>query len=135
MPDAYPDRSFEATLVKIYPEADRQKGTVKVEVSIHKPDLEIVKPEMSARVSFSTTGGGSEDKTMLLAPKKAVITQGGAAYVWTLRNGVAERVAIKRGRELEDGVEIRQGLNDGDEVIVEPPQNLKEGEKVVSTQA
>ena len=135
VPDAYPDRSFEATLVKIYPEADRQKGTVKVEVSIHKPDLEIVKPEMSARVSFSTTGGGSEDKTMLLAPKKAVITQGGAAYVWTLRNGVAERVAIKRGRELEDGVEIRQGLNDGDEVIVEPPQNLKEGEKVVSTQA
>src|SRR5215472_7994592 len=135
VPDAYPDRSFEATLVKIYPEADRQKGTVKVEVSIHKPDLEIVKPEMSARVSFSTTGGGSEDKTMLLAPKKAVITQGGAAYVWTLRNGVAERVAIKRGRELEDGVEIRQGLNDGYEVIVEPPQNLKEGEKVVSTQA
>ena len=32
VPDAYPDARFEATLVKIYPEADRQKATVKVEV-------------------------------------------------------------------------------------------------------
>ena len=39
--------------MKIYPEADRQKGTVKVEVGILKPDLAIIKPEMSVRVSFS----------------------------------------------------------------------------------
>jgi len=32
VPDAYADRSFEASLVKLYPEADRQRGTVKVEV-------------------------------------------------------------------------------------------------------
>src|SRR5215831_7037426 len=39
VPDAYPDRRFNASLVKIYPEADRQKGTVKIEVQIAKPDL------------------------------------------------------------------------------------------------
>jgi hypothetical protein len=27
--DAYPDHTFDAAVVKIYPEADRQKGTVK----------------------------------------------------------------------------------------------------------
>ena len=32
IPDAYPDNPFPAQVVKIYPEADRQKGTVKVEV-------------------------------------------------------------------------------------------------------
>ena len=32
--DAYPDDPFPATVVKIYPEADRQKGTVKVEVRV-----------------------------------------------------------------------------------------------------
>ncbi len=52
IPDAYPDQRFAARLVKVYPEADRQKGTVKVEVSILKP-LPIIKPEMSVRVSFS----------------------------------------------------------------------------------
>ena len=58
IPDAYPDRPFEARLVKIYPEADRQKGTVKVEVGILKPDLAIIKPEMSVRVSFSVAPAG-----------------------------------------------------------------------------
>src|SRR5882672_2820424 len=52
VPDAYADRRFEASLVKLYPKADRQKGTVKVEVQFNKPDLQIIKPEMSVKVSF-----------------------------------------------------------------------------------
>ena len=52
VPDAYPDRRFNASLVKIYPAADRQKGTVKIEVQIDKPDLQITKPEMNVKVSF-----------------------------------------------------------------------------------
>jgi HlyD family secretion protein len=43
--DAYPDDPFPATVVKIYPEADRQKGTVKVEVRVLQPDLKVIKPE------------------------------------------------------------------------------------------
>src|SRR5690349_14482804 len=49
VPDAYADRRFEASLVKLYPKADRQKGTVKVEVQFNKPDLQIIKPEMSVK--------------------------------------------------------------------------------------
>jgi HlyD family secretion protein len=55
-PDAYPDRTFAARVVKIYPEADRQKGTVKVEVRFDNPDRSIIKPEMSAKVSFLASG-------------------------------------------------------------------------------
>src|SRR5216683_310626 len=50
--DSYPDKQFDAALVKVYPAADRQKGTVKIEVQISRPDLQIIKPEMSAKVSF-----------------------------------------------------------------------------------
>jgi RND family efflux transporter MFP subunit len=132
IPDAYPDRSFDATLVKIYPEADRQKGTVKVEVSIHKPDLRIIKPEMSARVNFLDSAVSSDHQPALTVPKKAVVTDGQASYVWTVRDGKAERTAIKRGGELEQGVEVREGLTDGDLVIVDPPQNLTSGQKVAS---
>lgn len=135
IPDAYPDRSFDANLVKIYPEADRQKGTVKVEVRINHPDMAIVKPEMSVRVNFSTDATRSDQKPTLLVPKKAIMTEGGASYVWTIRDGAASRVPIKRGRELEDGVEVREGLNDGDTVIVEPPPGLKEGQKVMAKAA
>jgi RND family efflux transporter MFP subunit len=132
IPDAYPDQRFAARLVKVYPEADRQKGTVKVEVSILKP-LSIIKPEMSVRVSFSATdAAGSVEKPLLLVPKKALMTDGGAVSVWTVRNGAAERVQIKRGRELEAGVEIKDGLSDGDLVIVDPPADLRDGQKVTT---
>src|SRR5256886_5241162 len=50
--DSYPDKKFDAALVKVYPAADRQKGTVKIEVQIARPDLQIIKPEMSAKVRF-----------------------------------------------------------------------------------
>src|SRR5579875_827766 len=134
VPDAYPDRSFDATLVKIYPEADRQKGTVKVEVSIHHPDPSIIKPEMSAKVTFSSGSARDDAKPIVLVPRKAVLSDGSGAYVWLVRDGIARRMAIKRGRELEDGFEVRQGLSDGDQVVIEPPADLKDGERVVSSQ-
>jgi hypothetical protein len=37
-PDAYPDRRYAARVVKLYPQINRQKGTLKVEVRILEPD-------------------------------------------------------------------------------------------------
>jgi HlyD family secretion protein len=128
--DAYPGRSFDATLVKIYPEADRQKGTVKVEVQILKPDLNVIKPEMSAKVSFTLPAASAMTEPMLIIPKKALMTEGNASFVWTVRNGQARHIPITRGRELEEGVEVKRGLSDGDIVIIEPPADLHEGEEV-----
>jgi len=52
IPDSYADKSYDAKVVKIYPAADRQKGTVKVEVHLINPDLTIIKPELSVKVTF-----------------------------------------------------------------------------------
>jgi hypothetical protein len=38
-----------------------------------------------------------------------------------VRDGIAHRIAIGTGREFQDGVEVRSGLNGGELVIVEPP--------------
>ena len=50
IPDAYPDQSFAAFVAKIYPAADRQKGTIEVEAKLRNPDIRIIKPEMSTKV-------------------------------------------------------------------------------------
>ena len=50
-PDAYPDRRYAARVVKLYPQINRQKGTLKVEVRILEPD-EWLRPDMSVRVTF-----------------------------------------------------------------------------------
>jgi HlyD family secretion protein len=127
VPNAYPDKSFAAKVVKVYPEADRQKGTVKVEVRILKPDLSIVKPEMSAKVTFLSAGESKAAPPMVLVTKKAIVSDGKASSVWVIRAGIAHLVPVALGREFEDGIEVKQGLDGGEMVIVAPPADLHDG--------
>ena len=132
VPDAYPERRFDASLVKVYPEADRQKGTVKIEVRIEHPDFQIIKPEMGVKVSFLASGQSVASGGRTVIPKKAIKTQGDKSHVWLMRNGVAQRASIERGRELETGTEITQGLKDGDVVVVSETAGLAEGKHIVT---
>ena len=132
VPDAYPDRSFDAKVVKIYPEADRQKGTVRVEVQFLKPDMDIIKPEMNTKVSFLASQTGEREQPMLLVPKKAIVGEGASAAVWTVRDGYAVKVPILAGREFQGGVEIKHGLTGGELVIVTPPETLKDHQAIVA---
>ena len=130
IPDAYPDNPFPAQVVKIYPEADRQKGTVKVEVRILQPDLKIIKPEMSAKVTFQSIVTQTAAAPMVLVPKKAIVTGGAANSVWIVRGDTIHQTPIVVGREFQDGVEVRQGLSGGEMVIVVPAPGLKDGQQV-----
>src|SRR6266446_1980176 len=128
--DSYPDKQFDAAVVKVYPEADRQKGTIKVEVQITRPDLQIIKPEMGVKVSFLENQPAATQQPRITVPKGAVRIEEGKTYVWTVREGIVQRVGIVRGQETETGIEIKQGLNDGDVVVVSPQANLANGRKV-----
>jgi RND family efflux transporter MFP subunit len=132
IPDAYPQARFEAKLVKIYPEADRQKATVKVEVQIVEPNLAMVKPEMSVKANFLENRLATKEQTRLVIPVKSIQHEGSESYVWTVRDGTARRVSIAPGGKTESGVEVRQGLQEGDVLIIAPLTNLTEGERVRS---
>jgi RND family efflux transporter MFP subunit len=131
--DAFPDRAFAATVVKIYPAADRQKGTVKVEVHIVKPDLRIIKPEMSTKLTFLAKTALQESAPLVLVPKKAVVTDSGRSFVWVVRADRIYRTNVSLGREFQDGIEVLQGLTGGEMVIVVPPAGLRDGEQVTPT--
>jgi HlyD family secretion protein len=128
--DAYPDDPFPATVVKIYPEADRQKGTVKVEVRVLQPDLKVIKPEMSAKVTFQSITTQTAAAPMVLVPKKAIVTEGSTNSVWVVRGDSAHLVPIIVGREFQEGIEVKQGLSGGEMVIVVPAATIKEGQEV-----
>ncbi|MEN8161130.1 MAG: efflux RND transporter periplasmic adaptor subunit, partial [Myxococcota bacterium] len=51
VPDAFPDRKYAAHVVKLYPQVNRQKGTLKVEVAIPEAD-EWLRPDTSVRITF-----------------------------------------------------------------------------------
>src|SRR5215469_6732666 len=131
IPDSYPDRTFEAAIVKVYPAADRQKGTIKVEVHLNNPDLQVVKPEMSAKVSFLESAQEGIIKPVITVPQSAVKADGNENYVWTIRDGIARKASIICGKRTESGIEIAHGLRDGESVVVTPDPKLVDGAQVL----
>ena len=128
--DAYPDLNLDARVVKIYPEADRQKGTIKVEVKILKPDLSIVRPEMSAKITFLAAPAPVSSQPVVTIPKNTAVISGNATYVWIVRGGFARRIPVLTGRQFENSLEVKSGLDGGETVIVSPPDDLKDGQLV-----
>jgi RND family efflux transporter MFP subunit len=64
--DAYPDWTIPASVIGIVPQANRDKGTVKVRIRINKKDPRIL-PDMSAKVSFEETRAASGTSTEKVA--------------------------------------------------------------------
>jgi RND family efflux transporter MFP subunit len=131
--DAYPDTSFAARVRQVVPTADRQKATVQVKVSILDRDPRIL-PEMGAKVTFAKEAGAgplaSAAARRVLGPEGAVVRAGEAATVWVVVDGVARERAVDLGPVRESKVEIRRGLEGGEQVVVRPPAGLREGARV-----
>ena len=130
--DAYRDRDYAGEVVEISPEADRQKATVQVKVQILEPD-ELIRPEMNANVSFlaprekQPEGQSTPSAPRVRIPSSAIV-DGNSVYV--LVGDKAVRQPIRVMRTTSDGVEIEQGLSGGEDVILSPPTELREGDRV-----
>ncbi|HJQ85108.1 MAG TPA: efflux RND transporter periplasmic adaptor subunit, partial [Candidatus Binatia bacterium] len=129
VPDAYPDRHYAAHVVKLYPQVDRQKGTLRVEVQIEKPD-DFLWPDMSARISFVEPVPAAEGRPSVLVPRAAVRGDGSAPFVWLVGDGRVRRVDVVVGRDFGDRVQITRGLDGGETVVVGAPSDLRDGQAV-----
>jgi HlyD family secretion protein len=127
--DAYPDREYEGAIEEISPEANRQKATVQVKVRILKPD-DYLRPEMNASVAFYTEEAGGADvpqaKPVIHVPPSAVRNNS----VFVLLDGRAIKRDVKTGGSTAQGLRIEEGLYGGEDLIVNPPADLKDRSKV-----
>jgi multidrug efflux pump subunit AcrA (membrane-fusion protein) len=122
-PDAYPDARYAARVVKMYPQVDKQKGTLKVEVRVLEPDARLL-PDMSARVTFlaDAPANGQPTTPAVLVPAAAVQRDaGGNNYVWVLDAGRARRIVVDTAGDVDGRVRIARGLAGGETVIVGTP--------------
>jgi RND family efflux transporter MFP subunit len=132
VPDAYPDRRYAARVVKIYPQINRQKGTLRLEVRVEKADP-LLRPDMSVRIEFFAeeprAAGGSE--AVVLAPRDAVRSDASGSYVWTIVEQRARRQPIETdGRTQGDRVVVTRGLSGGEALVVGDAAGLSEGQRV-----
>jgi len=115
-PDAYPDRRYAAHVVKLYPQVDKQKGTLRVEVQIEQPDDHLW-PDMSARITFfapvQTAGAHA-----ILVPRAAVREDGAERVAWVVRDGYVRRTVLALGSDFGDQLQVTTGLAPGDTVVV-----------------
>jgi HlyD family secretion protein len=133
-PDAYPDQRYAARVVKLYPQVDRQKGTLKTEVQILNPDDKLL-PDMSARVTFldDTKSAARDSETVVLVPSTAVHRDAlGVNFVWVVIDGRARQQPVDTAGDVGNQVRIAGGLQGGETVVV-GDVTLREGQRVSST--
>jgi HlyD family secretion protein len=127
--DAYPDRKYEGVIDEVSPEANRQKATVQVKVKILHAD-QYLRPEMNASVAFLADAKpaerGAPVKPSIVVPASAV--HNGAVFV--IANERAVKRTVKTGATSTQGVRIDDGLIGGEDLIVSPPDDLKDGDRV-----
>jgi len=127
--DAYPDRVYKGAVAEIAPEANRQKATIQVKVKVLQPD-EYLRPEMNASVAFlsdeKSGATGSSARPLIVVPASAVKSDS----VFVVLGGRAARRTVKTGATTSQGVQIQDGLIGGEDLIVNPPASLKDGDRV-----
>jgi HlyD family secretion protein len=126
--DAYPDRKYQGHVEQVSPEADRAKATVQVKVKVEKPDS-FLRPDMNATVAFyndAQSQPAESAKRVITVPQSAV--QNG--HIFVIVNGHARQRAVTTSRSSAKGVLVENGLIGGEDLIVNPPADLKDGQKV-----
>jgi RND family efflux transporter MFP subunit len=133
VPDAFPDRRYQATVVKLYPQVNRQKGTLKVEVGIPGAD-EWLRPDTSVRIFFLEDAAPSDadpSDALVTAPRAALRSEAGASFVWVVTERRLRRQSVTLGRELGDQVVVESGLLGGEALVAgDPGATLSAGQRV-----
>ncbi len=126
--DAYPDKKWDGVIDEISPEANRQKATVQVKVKVLDPD-EYLRPEMNASVAFLSdekAGAAAAGKPVVFVP--AAVVKNDRVYI-VVGGKVMERT-IKTSGNTPQGLRVEDGLIGGEDLVVNPPAELKDGMKV-----
>jgi cobalt-zinc-cadmium efflux system membrane fusion protein len=119
--EAYPAETFSGTIVYVGDVVDPTTRTIKVRCNVTNRDLKL-KPEMFARVRLKT----GSSMPVLALPKQAVIEVGGQAFVFVqAADGRYVRRPVVTGTMSGDSIEIRDGLQAGERVVVKGALLLK----------
>jgi multidrug efflux pump subunit AcrA (membrane-fusion protein) len=120
---AFPHSALLGRVFEISPDADRQKKAFLVKVRMDKPPAGL-RSGMTAEVNLIV-----EAHDGLLVPSAA--EAGGS--VWTVKDGRASRRRVHTGIRDPLRVEVLDGVNVGDLLVVEGVEALTEGARVTTT--
>jgi len=114
--DTYPDHELTARVNAIYPQAEIRDNVVDyvAVLGIDTPRDRLLRPEMTTttRILLDTRSN------VLTVPIRAVRRDNGRTFVQLKRGDAIEQRTITTGARDENGIEIVNGLREGDEVLI-----------------
>ncbi len=123
--DVYP---YPGKLNLIDRAVDPQTGTIKVRL-VFPNDKAMLKPGMNTTVRVKNNA--SEQATII--PYKAVTEQLGEFFVYVVTDSSkVTQQKVELGKQVGENVIIKNGLKDGEKIVVEGVQNLHQGSVITS---
>lgn len=123
--DVYPDEQFDGKISVIAPKGD-EAHTYPVEIVISNSKRTPLKAGMFAKISFGTIKG----RTNIAVPRESIIGSIKDAHVYVIENGKAKLRKIETGIEGDLEIEVTQGLNVGEQLVIAGQNNLKDDTEV-----
>ncbi len=121
---AYLNKTFRGRVSSVATRVDPVSRSAVVRALIDNRDQQL-KPGM-----FMTVHLTRSQTNVLLIPEQALLPDGDKQYVYVVKEGVAKKTTVLIGRRKPGLVEIRQGLNLADVIVVEGGEKLSDGAKV-----
>jgi len=123
--DVYPGLRIQGLVANVSLKADRSlQYTVKIELE-NNPEY-VIRPGMFGTAYFSNPN----QKSSLAIDRKALIGTLDSPQVFVIIEGRAQLRQISLGRITTDLVEVLDGLNKGDQVVIAGQNNLQQDSKV-----
>jgi membrane fusion protein, multidrug efflux system len=122
---AFGDRKFEGKVTVIDPRVDPVTRTVRLTAEIDNPD-EALRPGMFLSVALQVTV--RENATVV--PEEAVVNEGLRQLIFVVRNNTVERRVVRLGQRQEGRVEVLEGVEPGETIVIRGVQRVRPGATV-----
>ena len=123
-----PGATFDATIARISPTIDTRNGTFRATAVIRNDSGDLV-PGMFARFMIAY----EKHTDALLVPSIAIIEEDDEASVYVVSEGAVMRRIVETGIANNGQVEILDGLEDNEEIVVVGHSGLRDGSKVLAS--
>lgn len=118
--------TYQGRIARLSPAIDEASRTLLVETEVSNAN-NALRPGAFARAEIIA----SSSQRALMVPVAAVVTFAGIDRVFTVQGGQASEKRVRTGRHTAAGIEILEGISNGDQVVLDPG-NLTDGEKVTA---
>lgn len=120
-----PNETFIANIKRMAGALDQRLRSEKIEMDVMNDDKKLL-PGMVAEVMVSLS---SKDSSFVV-PKSAMVNSNEGIYVIKVVNNKAERVEVKKGRDIKDKVEIFGALEENTVLLTKANEEIKPGSEV-----